>query len=141
MLPACGDNTIIFNIQIAILGVVLVTAFFYLWRMISRMEERLERRISQLSSVPAANAAAEAFFSPADEDIMEQIFGQAAASPEEEPAAPQCEITPAEDEGSTTSLSRTKIRKMSVDALRDLCKEKGLSTEGSRSQLMERLFA
>lgn len=159
-----GDNTIIFNIQIAILGVVLVSAFFYLWRMIGRVEdrlERLERRIVQLVA-PAPSS----FLGPADEDIMEQIFGGAAAPSgdvlvtEEEPATAEsmaeasperpstpvytasCEITPAtDDEVSTTSLSRTKIRKMTVEALRDLCKEKGLSPDGSRAQLMERLFA
>lgn len=159
-----GDNTIIFNIQIALLGIVLVTAFFYLWRMIGRVEDRLEslerRMASALGALSGLSGPIGGPFIAPDQDIMDQIFNiqeppaeSAVLAPvqqsadivitEEAPQAPAEPVAEAEETPSETAsigLSKTKIRKMSVDALREACKERGLSSDGSRSQLMERLM-
>ncbi len=41
----------------------------------------------------------------------------------------------------TSTISKSKVRKMTAEALRDLCKERGLDTEGTRAVLMERVLA
>lgn len=41
----------------------------------------------------------------------------------------------------TSNLSKSKVRKMSVDALREVCKERGLDAEGTKAVLMERVLA
>lgn len=41
----------------------------------------------------------------------------------------------------TSTISKSKVRKMSAETLRDVCKERGLDTEGTRAVLMERVLA
>lgn len=41
----------------------------------------------------------------------------------------------------TSHISKSKVRKMSAEALREVCKERGLDTEGTRAVLMERILA
>lgn len=43
--------------------------------------------------------------------------------------------------GTTSMLSKSKVRKMSAEALREICKERGLDTEGTKAILMERVLA
>lgn len=41
----------------------------------------------------------------------------------------------------TSTISKSKVRKMSAEALRELCKERGIDAEGTRAVLMERVLA
>lgn len=50
----------------------------------------------------------------------------------------------ASDDGTidtTVGLSKTKLKKLTVDALKDLLQAKGLSTEGTKNQMVDRLLA
>lgn len=50
----------------------------------------------------------------------------------------------ASDDGTidtTVGLSKTKLKKLTVDALKDLLQAKGLSAEGTKNQMVDRLLA
>ena len=50
----------------------------------------------------------------------------------------------ASDDGTvdtTAGLSKTKLKKLTVDALKDLLQAKGLSTDGTKNQMVDRLLA
>jgi hypothetical protein len=46
-----------------------------------------------------------------------------------------------ENRSVTPGLSKTKVRRMTSDALRELCAQMGLSTEGTRPELMDRILS
>jgi hypothetical protein len=37
-------------------------------------------------------------------------------------------------------LSKTKLKRMSIDSLKEVCKTKGLSTEGTKTALLDRIM-
>jgi hypothetical protein len=41
----------------------------------------------------------------------------------------------------TNTLTRTKVKRMSLEALKDVCKTKGLSTDGTKAVLQDRVLA
>uniref|UniRef100_A0A6C0CRQ8 SAP domain-containing protein n=1 Tax=viral metagenome TaxID=1070528 RepID=A0A6C0CRQ8_9ZZZZ len=47
---------------------------------------------------------------------------------------------PSESMTTTPSLSKSKLHKMNLDKLKELCKERHLSTEGTKQQLIEQLL-
>ena len=44
------------------------------------------------------------------------------------------------DTDATNPLSKAKLKRMSLDKLKDLCRERALDTEGSKSMLADRLL-
>lgn len=72
--------------------------------------------------------------------FIEEVPQEATGTP------PFSKMTDADDETrsltpSTQGLTKTKLKRMTLDMLKDVCKEQGLSCEGTRSELMERIFA
>lgn len=82
---------------------------------------------------------------PASVVVMEESGSAPAAEPASAPAAQNpFDIDVDADTASvitTSTISKSKVRKMTAEALRDLCKERGLDTEGTRAVLMERVLA
>lgn len=219
------DPMLLLSIQVALLGAVLVGGLFYMWRVMSRLETKIEElaardcsSINAMSSCPMmpvfhrqeddASPLRGHYVEVTDDDaddaddaddnnkadteddtdneddadgMMRACFGdmpiqslldEAAAAfmmfkgahqePEgvvleeidaDEPAKPlnakkAPEPEPEHDDGSsmadtehTANLSRTKLRKMTLDALRDMCEARGLSTDGIKNALVERILA
>lgn len=186
-------DTTLLNIQVGILGVVLVIAAFYLWRLLSRIDMKLDRLIlggvvrppppSPTESV-AEPAVAEMYGNPDDEDqyiespqhvdmaetLMKQVFGgmpvfttfTTSVAPEahsrvvieEEPAPLETNIEdvpeiphlpeapePSEESAPSQNITKTRVKKMNLDELRTVCRERNLSPEGTRAILLDRVLA
>lgn len=173
-----GD-TLISQIQIALIGIVVVIALFFVWRAMSRIEEKLDRLMETCSKnacVPGSNTCGwsskvvdddlplpDDADTAAAEEFMRSVFGGSNPSPspvvfamaesdskpkdvvviEEEEVHVPATADDHESEADTDNmnpLSKSKLKKMNVDTLKGLCHERGLSTEGSKNVLIDRLL-
>lgn len=169
------DSMLLVNIQLAIMGIVLVAGLFYLWRMICRVERRVDDFIAtssvQMKVFPGGSMEDEAGMDEVDdadesEQFMREVFGDMSQPPkfnnvdvveiEEEDVPPppptpsvvvpppQCVDTVSEADTTSSHPKSAKgaaYKKMNLDALRVVCKEKGLSTEGTKTALLDRILA
>lgn len=219
------DPTFIMQVQLAIIGVVVVVGLFYIWRIVTRIEDKVDalrasRQAPSLQQHPQHQQhqhqqeqqaslscpIVKAHPHPPTDDfrdadgtldyedaheaadaIMKSVFGDvimmstiipqgpstssvkvteiepvedAPAQPESAPEATSAPSSAAsgpgtteveiedEDDDDTPSvatadgkLSKTKLKAMSVNMLKELCSQKGLSTEGSKQTLIVRLAA
>lgn len=194
------DSSLLVQVQVALIGIVLVFGLFYMWRNMSRLEEKLDRLQEQVAAA-RGGAPGACKFSPnwsddmppvpseeeaaAAEEFMKRVFGsapmmfsggagpaegneEAAADFEEAEAAEEEDLAPrgptiveeevvpegtsyaekrdVDVEGSELDLdqgnplSKTKLKKMTLDALKDMCHERGLPAEGSKQVLVDRLL-
>jgi len=201
------DNALVFNIQLALLGIIMVVGVFYNWRALSRIEERME---SIERSFAAGGGGGSCLRGGGDgiydgpvsdeeaemaEAFMQNVFGnagaynapsvaaagggvsggvviveEAAPAPVAAPvakiaaapapvakAAPAAPAAPAtetddivaaalsaknEDSGTDdgTIISKTRLRKMNAESLREVCMSHGLPSDGTRVMLIERLM-
>lgn len=156
-----SSESLLINIQLAIMGIVVVAGLFYLWRMICRVEKKvddfIESYIQSVISNPPPHQKEEpsepmggntVILNDADE-FMNEVFGGMVIAPgssnttvptvhvEEECAQSEAETQVT----TTTSLSKAKLKKMSLDALKDACKERGLPTDGTKTVLQDRILA
>lgn len=153
-----SSESLLINIQLAIMGIVVVAGLFYLWRMISRVEKKvddfIESYIQSVMSTPqqqtqqAPEPAATVILNDAD-DFMSEVFGGMVITPgsgqtsipsvhvEEECAQSEAEtqIT------TTTPITKAKLKKLSLDALKEVCKERGLPSDGTKTVLQDRILA
>lgn len=165
------DSMLLVNVQLAIMGVVLVAGLFYLWRMICRVEKKVDDFISNMETRKTAGGmspdVAPVLGTGANddeaEDFMNEVFGcptsafvitkpqpsftKSTVQVEEEDvvvssAAPptSCAMSEADTTASISATSKSKLKRMSAESLRDVCKEKGLSTEGTKAVLLERIL-
>ena len=200
---ALRDNALISNIQLSLLGIILVVGVFYIWRSLSRLEDKLdsisERFLASpvISRSPMGGAGGGFFGLGAGDDMvtdedadmadsfMKNVFGNMAysaaaagarsgippaviveeeaqdevpppASPVPAPApapapAPVAAPAPAADtpmpvlgdDAETEAenpFSKSKIRRMNADALREVCREHGLPVDGTRAVLTDRII-
>jgi hypothetical protein len=193
------DPTFIIQVQIAIIGVVLVTGLFYIWRTVCRIEDKVDRMRFQ-PSFPPPNCEMRTGSGPAvslgngfgsmipdmdssPEDIMKSVFGdifvlgggqgqgqvrsgvevteitdEPASGPDDEdvplvvkesvPVVSEPdeshEIHDNEDEAPSVSggaLTKTKLNRMHLNMLKELCTQRGLSPEGTKPVLVDRIMA
>jgi hypothetical protein len=208
------DNALVFNIQLALLGIIMVVGVFYNWRALSRIEERMESLARTVSAGASLHGGAGAGMGAdmgmyndgpvSDEDaemaeaFMQNVFGNVAynaasvaaagggvpgatvvveeAAPEPivaaapaapvvvaAPVAPKPAAAPAaapvagpvaddvvaaallaknEDSGTedSTVISKTRLRKMNAESLREVCMSHGLPSDGTRVTLIDRLM-
>jgi hypothetical protein len=190
------DPMLLVSIQVALLGVVMVAGFFYLWRSLSRMEKQLNELASrECNSIndtmcmpaPAASSGARVHsYAPEyikndmdddscydeDEDAMDACFGampiqslmdDAAAAfmmfrgihenaeekegplleeiEEQHAPAPKHDGESSIAETEPGEFSKSKLKKMNMDTLRDLCSSRGLPTDGVKATLVDRILA
>jgi len=57
------------------------------------------------------------------------------------PPAPADNHAPMDADAESHALSKSKLRKLSVDALKDMLHERGLPTDGNKNVLVDRLYA
>lgn len=86
------DNAVVSNIQLALLGIILVVGIFYNWRALSRLEDKMDGLARDLAAAAAGaggglRGAMDLYDGPiSDEDaaaaeaFMQDVFGGAAAS-------------------------------------------------------------
>lgn len=129
---------------------------------VTKLQERMDAQTPSPASVAPVedDVVAQAFmkevFGGAAAPMFLHPFGGASSVVIEEttedakvaaPAAATGSAAPAEDDVdthsvvTTSTLSKSRVRKMTAEALREVCKERGLDAEGTRAVLMERILA
>jgi hypothetical protein len=161
-----SDTSLIMNIELALIGIIVVLGLFYLWRAIGRLENRLNVLSSQVcasATCPMPQHVYPPQPDPLTEEeaaeaqaFMDHVFGGFRPEPIPAPANVVVEDTSsssveatipaaapddAHSEAESTSLSKNRLKKLNADQLRELCASAGLSTEGTRAMLIERLQA
>lgn len=126
------DNQFVVTFQLALIGIVLIGSLFLIWKAISRVEEKVDMLLFEKKT----NDFTFSFTQP---DVA------VAATEEEEPFnVPDGEDHTVTIEDITNfeedTLSRTKLRQMNLDKIKALCEEKGISTEGTKNQLIDKLL-
>lgn len=180
---ALADSSLILQMQLALIGIVLVTGLFYLWRSLCRIEDKVSRLTLKVSQCCGAGGAGGREGCPippfkqfkgeemgdfrvkpmnlADADahaqeLMKEVFGEepvmmaAVVTETVEVPAPKIPETnviieedpaPSEAETENTNpLSKNKLNKMTPEELKNLCVQRGLSGEGSKKVLVDRLL-
>jgi hypothetical protein len=190
---------LLIQIQIALVGIILVAGLFFLWRAICRIEDKMDFVCSQVKKISSnsqngggilpenplnlseLNDATEKLLSEVfnnipgpihhvkinqeddsdddsddDDDATFVVFTQTKETTEEKEEQEQEqengvqieeilemeEVPPVvpKSEELSNPLSKTKLSKMTLDELRKLCGDRGLSTEGIKTELVNRLL-
>lgn len=203
------DPMLLLSIQVALLGAVVVIGFFYIWRVISRLEAKIEElsarecnNINAMCNIPVQsvcpmkpvshpvykyqdtsaeedeNESQTSETSEECDDVgmmracfadlpIQSILDDAAAAfmmfknvqdapvekegvvlEELEDSKKPSKVVEADmndassgEETEAADITRTKLRKMTIDVLRDMCQARGLPTDGTKASLVERILA
>lgn len=170
-------DMLVSQIQLALIGIVVVLGLFFVWRSLHRMEDKLDRLtdlctsnthttgagwdttrddIDDVANMDADmfmrsvfgggdNAASSVVFSSPITDqqcvkdpvVIEEIVCNENNTHE---AHDKDERSSEADTDTANPLSKYKLKKMPIDTLKELCKERGLTAEGSRAVLTDRLL-
>jgi hypothetical protein len=128
------DTQFVVTFQLALIGIVLIGSLFLIWKAISRVEEKVDMLLFE------KKAGDFTFSFPQDTPVTE-----VPAAEEKEEFVPDSEdqtvtiedITNFEEDN---TLSRTKLRQMNLDKIKVLCEEKGISCDGTKNQLIDKLL-
>lgn len=128
------DTQFVVTFQLALIGIVLIGSLFLIWKAISRVEEKVDMLLFEKKAgdftfsfaqqepvVPQSEEEAAPFKVPDGEDHTVTIE----------------DITNFEEDN---TLSRTKLRQMNLDKIKTICEEKGISSEGTKNQLIDKLL-
>jgi len=181
------SESLVAQVQLALIGIILVVGLFFMWRVVGRIEDKVDRVITRLAATnypykaPGGSGGAEgAEGDEYDEDdagderdagddelatnltkdvsrskptVMFFPSSQQTAATvciaeeedddeEEEPDEPDEdeEVIVTETDENSNPLSKTKLKKMNVDELKELCRQRGLGTDGVKNSLVDRLL-
>lgn len=128
------DTQFVVTFQLALIGIVLIGSLFLIWKAISRVEEKVDMLLFE------KKAGDFTFTFAQQEQPIEAVPAteeEAVPDPEEHTVTIE-DITNFEEDN---TLSRTKLRQMNLDKIKALCEEKGISPDGTKNQLIDKLLA
>ena len=131
------DTQFVVTFQLALIGIFLIGSLFLIWKAISRVEEKVDMLLFEKKagdftfSFAQQEPEPEAERAEADEEPFKVPDG-------EDHTVTIEDITNFEEDN---TLSRTKLRQMNLDKIKALCEEKGISSEGTKNQLIDKLLA
>lgn len=174
---------LITQVQLALIGIILVIGLFFLWRAVGRIEEKLDKVFIAVNTPQVCKREPTEFHdeNAFAEKLMNDVFAQQPGGAtgfvfvnpvtesepiqgeglveitEEEPQQHEdvisigptvnevtdtvIEIKDEDTESeSTNPLSKTKLNKMNVAELQELCRQRGLNVEGAKKVLVDRLL-
>jgi len=151
------DANFIVTIQLTLIGIVLIAGLYLLWKALSRIEEKIDMMMTDKENQVFLHPMnmSDPMTHMQEDDFMKAVFGGeqtgdgqtqidffTLSKPFEEPAPKETvlveEVAPSV---SVKEYSKTKLRQMNLEKLKELCAEKELSAEGTKNQLIERLLA
>lgn len=159
------DTSFIITIQLTLIGIVLVAGLYLLWKALGRIEEKVDLLLmdkqtqqlfdtQQLHQITAQDVSQEI----KNDEYMNNVFADALTdntnnngfvfftnnydSEENESSIKDVVIEEMSvKESASNDFSKSKLRQMNLDKLKELCSNKNVSTEGTKNQLIERLLA
>jgi len=161
------DTTFITTIQLTLIGIVLVAGLYLLWKALARIEEKVDLLLMDKQSTcffpkVESNGEPQSFTDEMkQDDFMKNVFGDTLtdnsnngggfvffsnddAYDSEENESEVKDVVIEEVSVKDTNVndySKSKLRQMNIDKLKELCISKNLSTEGTKNQLIESLLA
>lgn len=161
------DTSFIITIQLTLIGIVLVAGLYLLWKALARIEEKVDLLLmdkqSQCFFPKEENTA-----SPQDltnemkeDEYMKNVFADTLTDTSNnaggfvffssntydntENDSDEVKDVMIEEVSVKDSIvneySKSKLRQMNLEKLKELCISKNLSTEGTKNQLIESLLA
>ena len=127
------DTQFVVTFQLALIGIVLIGSLFLIWKAISRVEEKVDMLLFE-------KKAGEFTFSfPQETPVTEVPAAEEEVVPDnsEDQTVTIEDITNFEEDN---TLSRTKLRQMNLDKIKAICEEKGISSDGTKNQLIDKLL-
>lgn len=192
MAHTAPDATFIIHAQLAIIGVILVVGLFYIWRIVTNIEEKVSRlaalsggaqcpvkpesREQQQAPAPTSHFHDELQMDEIDatDVLMKTVFGDvfmmsamggAGATSGISSGVRVTELMDDEDENAgegegegvdeeeddedkdtpsvaadSSKLSKTKLKGLNVQLLKELCSQRGLATDGVKNDLVQRIL-
>lgn len=157
-----SSDTLITQVQLALIGVILVTGLFFMWRAVCRIEEKIDslKATHNGAGVCSYDQVSDEQANAVAQKMMYDVFGGAACDEDtfvynedtpvvqmddnEDDAQPQEIITPEPveeaSEADTNPLSKSKLKKMSIEELKELCRQRQLPTDGAKPVLVDRVL-
>jgi hypothetical protein len=159
------DTSFIITIQLTLIGIVLVAGLYLLWKAAARIEEKVdlllmdrqtqcffpkEEKLTQqdLTAEMNQDAFMKNVFSETLTDNQTNnggfVFFSSNTYDNEESDSQVNDVMIEEvsvKESVANEYSKSKLRQMNLDKLKELCMNKNLSTEGTKNQLIESLLA
>ena len=161
------DNFLIINLQITLVGIILIIGLYLLWKVLTRLEDKISA-LSKLNPNYAIESDKGSFTNSnevtddsvvnnIEEDIntdefMNNVFNDndiklyesesdINANDEVQLIEEEVKSLEEDDNMSKTSFTKTKLRQMTVDKLKGLCEESNLSIDGNKAQLIDRILS
>jgi hypothetical protein len=158
------DTNFIISVQLTLIGIVLIIGLYLLWKALSRVEEKIDILINSNKTELLTCDNPKFKFNITDleddinnDDYMKNIFKEDLMFKNddhddvtiEEVSSHINNIENKEDIEDNVSVStsvtneytKTKLRQMTVDKLKELCDKSGISSEGTKNQMIDRLLS
>lgn len=160
------DTTFIITIQLTLIGIVLVAGLYLLWKALARIEEKVDLLL--MDKQTQCFFPKEEALQPQDltaemkeDEFMKNVFADSLTdntpsnnggfvffssntydNEENESQVKDVMIEEVSVKDSVVNeYSKSKLRQMNLEKLKELCISKNLSTEGTKNQLIESLLA
>lgn len=152
------DPYFVITVQLTLIGIVLIGGLFLIWKAISRIEENVDMLLIQKDKGCFLQTKEQEVQTPLDfhhehcdpmkmmesDSIMQQLF----STHDKEDIIDDTkveELAPSEhgvntSEISESPMSRNKLRQIPLDKIKIMCEEKGLSIDGTKNQLIDKLL-
>lgn len=160
------DTSFIITVQLTLIGIVLVAGLYLLWKAAARIEEKVDLLLMDKQTLSLFPKEEETHISQDltaqmnQDDFMKNVFSEtltdnqannggfvffSSNTYDNEESESQVKDVMIEEvsvkESVTNDYSKSKLRQMNLEKLKELCISKNLSTEGTKNQLIESLLA
>lgn len=152
------DPYFVITFQLTLIGIVLIGGLFLIWKAISRIEENVDMLLLQKDKgcfmqnkdqyaqcpVEFQHEQCDPIKMMESDSIMQQLFKSEEVQVQV-PVPIVEELSPSEHGVSTSEISespmsRNKLRQVPLDKIKIMCEEKGLSIDGTKNQLIDKLL-
>ncbi|MGA1049682.1 MAG: SAP domain-containing protein [Minisyncoccia bacterium] len=162
------DTNFIISVQLTLIGIVLMIGLYLLWKGLSRVEEKIDIILQSGKTELRVLEKPQYSFINQDEleesidndtfmnnifnsDIMFEDTDEGDNNNNQDDTVKIEEVSTytnnKNDDEESVSMSvkneytKTKLRQMTVDKLKELCDKSGISSEGTKNQMIDRLLS
>jgi hypothetical protein len=160
------DTSFIITVQLTLIGIVLVAGLYLLWKAAARIEEKVDLLLMDKQTQCLFPKEEDTHISQDltaqmnQDEFMKNVFSESLTDNQtnnggfvffssntydNEESESQVKDVMIEEvsvkESVTNDYSKSKLRQMNLEKLKELCLSKNLSTEGTKNQLIESLLA
>ena len=161
------DTQLIITFQLALIGIVLIGGLFLIWKAVTRVEEKVDMIVREqdisafkfnldsgcpMSMMNADSVMQEIFHDDEQPPIIATLEDFVVNPPE---AVEDCDknavtiedvsndvaMSEVSEYVSGSVLTKSKLKQMTIDKIKAMCEDKGLPSDGTKNQLIDKLLA